>query len=409
MTKTEIEEETERFVRGAQIACSLSHPGIAQIYHYGTEEKCAYVVMELSRSVTTTLANIIYDSDSASGALFFRQLVQGAAALDYCHGKGIIHRNVKPSKFLVDADGFGRLIDFDLACDLAESIRPGTIRGTPHYMSPEQIRGGKPDGRSDQFSLAVIAFEGLTGHRPFDHGRIEDLFHKILWEEPRRPDELNPAIGAGTAEVLLRGLSKQFTERYRTCGDFVSELLSAYEGFNGPVDLPRWHDRSSEAANSSVIRPIQYFSCFISYSRKDIEFAMQLYRDLERHGLKCWFAEDDLKIGDRFRARIDQVIRIYDKSLVILSQNSIASNWVEEEVEGALEEEHRRGNPVLFPIRIDDSVMKTTEAWASEIRRTRHIGDFKNWRIKDDYEAAFSRLIRDLAITQGKQTEARGQ
>nr|MDQ3820099.1 toll/interleukin-1 receptor domain-containing protein [Acidobacteriota bacterium] len=90
-------------------------------------------------------------------------------------------------------------------------------------------------------------------------------------------------------------------------------------------------------------QPIQFYSCFISYSSKDQDFAERLYADLQNKGVRCWFAPEDLKIGDKIRDRIDESIRLRDKLLLILSEHSIASEWVEHEVESALEEERQRG------------------------------------------------------------------
>ena len=123
---------------------------------------------------------------------------------------------------------------------------------------------------------------------------------------------------------------------------------------------------------------------------------MRLYPDLQAKGVRCWYAPEDLKIGDKFRTRIDEAIRIHDKLLLILSENSVRSTWVETEVETAFERERRESRTVLFPIRIDDSVMQTEAAWAAEIRRTRHIGDFRNWKDHDSFQQAFERLLRDL-------------
>ncbi len=147
---------------------------------------------------------------------------------------------------------------------------------------------------------------------------------------------------------------------------------------------------------SLVAHPIQFYSCFISYSSKDQEFADRLYADLQNKGVRCWFAPEDLKIGDRIRDRIDESIRLRDKLLLILSENSIASEWVEHEVESALEEERRRGRTILFPIRLDDAVMESGKAWAALIRRSRHIGDFTGWKNHDSYQKAFNILLRDL-------------
>ena len=142
--------------------------------------------------------------------------------------------------------------------------------------------------------------------------------------------------------------------------------------------------------------PFQFYSCFISYSSKDQKFAERLHADLQDKGVRCWFAPEDLKIGARTRPAIDEAIRVRDKLLLILSERSIESDWVEKEVETAFEEERRRKRTVLFPIRLDNTVMDTSEAWAADIRRTRTIGDFRHWKDHDAYQKAFDRLIRDL-------------
>ena len=152
---------------------------------------------------------------------------------------------------------------------------------------------------------------------------------------------------------------------------------------------------------SLISQPARYYSCFISYSSNDDEFATRIYNDLKGQGIRCWRDKEELKIGDRIRPRIEQSIQEHDKLLLILSEDSIASQWVEKEVETAFEKERR--NPVktvLFPIRVDDAVMDSDEAWAADIRRTRHIGDFSNWKDHDSYQKAFDRLMRDLKASE---------
>jgi uncharacterized protein YjbI with pentapeptide repeats len=147
---------------------------------------------------------------------------------------------------------------------------------------------------------------------------------------------------------------------------------------------------------SLVGKSIEYYSCFISYSSKDDTFARRLYADLQSHNVRCWFAPEDMKIGDNIRPRIDESIRISDKLLLVLSKHSVTSKWVEFEVEAAMDKEQEGKPPVLFPVRLDNAVMESTTAWAAHIKRTRHIGDFTQWKNHDDYEKAFSRLLRDL-------------
>lgn len=145
-------------------------------------------------------------------------------------------------------------------------------------------------------------------------------------------------------------------------------------------------------------KPWEYYSCFISYAEKELdsEFARRLHADLVANEVRTWFAPHDMKTGQEIRQTIDDAIKLRDKVVLVLSMNSINSNWVKKEVETAFEEECRRGKIVLFPIRIDDAVMKTDVAWAADIRRSRHIGDFRNWKSHDEYQNAFNRLLNDL-------------
>src|ERR1051326_6650359 len=128
-------------------------------------------------------------------------------------------------------------------------------------------------------------------------------------------------------------------------------------------------------------KAFEYYSCFISYSNHDQPFAERLYADLQAKGVRCWFAAHDLKIGEKFRDRIDESIRLHDKLLVVLSEHAVESDWVEDEVTRALDKERQHPErTVLFPIRLDEAVMTTQHAWASGIRLKHHIGDFTGWK-----------------------------
>jgi hypothetical protein len=137
------------------------------------------------------------------------------------------------------------------------------------------------------------------------------------------------------------------------------------------VGLP---DRLIEYLPSLIGEAIQYYACFISYSSHDQDFAERLHNDLQSKGVRCWFAPEDLKIGQRIRHGIDEAIRVHDKLLLILSEHSVTSQWVEQEVESALEQERQAGKTILFPIRLDDAVMTMTSGWPRLLRNTRNIG-----------------------------------
>ncbi len=157
--------------------------------------------------------------------------------------------------------------------------------------------------------------------------------------------------------------------------------------------------------HSLVGHPVNYYSCFISYSSKDEALARRLHTNLQAKGVRCWFAPEDMKIGDKIRTQIGEAIHLQDKLLLLLSEHSITSTWVEDEVEAALEKEQNQHRNVLFPVRLDESVMETSQAWAAMLRRSRHIGDFSNWTDLQAYQMAFKRLLEDLKKTDEQQDQ----
>lgn len=147
-------------------------------------------------------------------------------------------------------------------------------------------------------------------------------------------------------------------------------------------------------------KAIDFYSCFISHSSKDKPFAERLHADLQARGVRCWYAPRDLQIGEPFVAGIDKGIRLHDKLLLVLSEHSVASDWVQFEVNLALTKEKGKEPWVLFPIRLDNTVMETDARWAQLIRESRHIGDFTHWKDHDSYQQALERLLRDLSHQQ---------
>lgn len=174
-------------------------------------------------------------------------------------------------------------------------------------------------------------------------------------------------------------------EAFQECVESISALLAQ------PT-------RASLASAPSQGPAAYYHSCFISYSSKDEALAQRLYADLKAQGVQCWFAPHDMKIGAKIRSTLDQAISQQDKLLLLLSQHSIESYWVEDEVEAALERERTEHSELLFPIRLDNAISETRQAWAAKLRRQVNIGDFSNWNDSQAYERAFERLLRDLKM-----------
>lgn len=158
--------------------------------------------------------------------------------------------------------------------------------------------------------------------------------------------------------------------------------------------------------------PIQFYSCFISYSGKDEEFARSLHQRMRAAGLRVWFAPEDLKGGDKLLDQLERAIQLHDRLLLVLSDHSIMSEWVMTEIRRAREAERKEGRRKLFPIRLTD--FNTLNEWkcpdsksgqdlAEEVRQY-FIPDFSNWKNHDDFEKAFDRLLRDLKAEEGKPT-----
>jgi len=147
---------------------------------------------------------------------------------------------------------------------------------------------------------------------------------------------------------------------------------------------------------TTMMHPVQYHSLFISYSSADDMLARRLYADLQANGVRCWITCEDRNIDDKTRLRIDEAVHLQSRLLLLLSRHTIASAWVEEEVEAALEKEQRQQREVLFLARLDESVMQTTQAWVVKLRQHRPIGDFTHWTDQQRYQRAFDRLLRDL-------------
>jgi len=148
-----------------------------------------------------------------------------------------------------------------------------------------------------------------------------------------------------------------------------------------------------------------YYSCFISYSSKDEPVVSKIYNDLQKAGVRCWFAPQDLKAGEDFNSTIRDAIDASDKLLLVLSSNSVHSKWVELEVRKAIEKENLSNKSILFPVRLDDAVMETKSEWLRHLVESKHIGDFRQWQSADAYQRAVSQLIRDLTLSTAIESE----
>jgi tRNA A-37 threonylcarbamoyl transferase component Bud32 len=217
----------ERLFREARSAGVLSHPNIVTIYDMDEVEGLAYIAMAYVNG--PTLEKILSSDAPLSGANMLRILRQTASGLDYAHGRGIVHRDVKPANIMTDEDGAVKITDFGIAKITAAGnmTETRTVVGTPNYMSPEQVQGMTVDGRSDQFSLAVIAYEILTGERPFQGEQLSTVVYRIVADQPAAAHLINPTLTPQIDAVLRRALAKKPEDRFPSCSGFAGALEMA--------------------------------------------------------------------------------------------------------------------------------------------------------------------------------------
>jgi uncharacterized protein YjbI with pentapeptide repeats len=153
-------------------------------------------------------------------------------------------------------------------------------------------------------------------------------------------------------------------------------------------ELIGFYQRAAESAS--------FHTAFVSYSSVDQDFADRIYADLQDAGIRVWLATEDLKTGDRFRQVIYDAIRAHDKLLLVLSRSSVVSEWVEDEVDAALDREKEEGRSILFPVTLDNALWETDRAWVRSLTHKRHVCDFSRWKEPEAYRSALDRLLRDL-------------
>jgi branched-chain amino acid transport system substrate-binding protein len=233
------ERFVKRFMREARSAARLDHAGLVTIYGAGQNNEQYYFVMQyLEGQPLDDLVRWrgVFSSDEVISIL--RPL---AEALDYAHRNGFVHRDVKPGNIIVGPDGKAKLTDFGIVHAAQETslTETGTVLGTPRYMSPEQAKGTKKvDGRSDQYSLAVVAYEMLAGRVPFLADNTLALLHKIVYDSPPPLRPLRPDLPRQVDKVLSKAMAKDPEERYPSTSAFVEDLEEALD--KEPSSVPAW-------------------------------------------------------------------------------------------------------------------------------------------------------------------------
>jgi serine/threonine protein kinase len=226
----------ERLLREARAAGALDHPNIVTVFDVGEESGVTYIVVEFIQGVTLDELLRKAGGPVATGRAL-TILAESARALDYAHARGVVHRDVKPANIMIREDGSVKLADFGIAKlpAAATLTAPGDLAGTPFFLSPEQLRGEVASARSDQFSLAVVAWMLLTGSKPFDAPQLAALLSSILMRDPER----NSLLGDESDVVLRRALRKDPLQRFPSCSAFVDALQNSCSGAPPSTPSPR--------------------------------------------------------------------------------------------------------------------------------------------------------------------------
>jgi hypothetical protein len=221
----------ERFFLEAKIAAKLIHPHIVVTYDADTDEKTGvpFIAMELVEGESLSQRLAKRGRLDWEGALDV--VIPLARGLDYAHAEGIVHRDIKPANVLLTRREVPKIADFGIAkLQTAELTQTGMIVGTPYFMSPEQLRGEKLDGRSDLFSLAALLYNLLTGRPPFGGAELASIASQVLYKDPVPPCELFPGIPPGLDGVLAVALMKSADDRHASAGELADELVLVRQG-----------------------------------------------------------------------------------------------------------------------------------------------------------------------------------
>ncbi len=226
-------ELRQRFLREAQSAARLAHPNIVTLYDFGEDQGRVYMAMELLQG--SDLKDLIKERGLALAAKL-DLMEQVCDALAAAHAMDVVHRDLKPANIHVQLNNQVKIVDFGLArLGASEMTKTGMVMGTPHYMSPEQVKGERADVRSDVFSLGAVFYELLGHHRPFDADSLHAVFFQVLEHEPAPVTEWDADLPAIMVPFLARALAKDPAKRYQNAGEMREALRVAKRAITGEI------------------------------------------------------------------------------------------------------------------------------------------------------------------------------
>ncbi|HEY1336189.1 MAG TPA: serine/threonine-protein kinase [Bryobacteraceae bacterium] len=215
----------ERFQREAEIGEKLDHPGVMKVFA-DPDRSRVYMVMEWVDG--RLLRQVLHDQSRMPKERALRIAIAIADTLDYIHRNGVVHRDLKPENIMIGENDTIKLIDFGIAGKAGAKrltfAKLSQVAGTPDYISPEQVKGKRGDGRSDIYALGVMLYEMLTGKTPFTGSNPFAIMNDRLINNPIPPREQNPEVSPELQEVIYRALERDPQNRYSTANEFAWDL-----------------------------------------------------------------------------------------------------------------------------------------------------------------------------------------
>ncbi len=231
-----------RFTREARMVAKLHHPNIIPVYRVHHSHNLAFYTMHFVSG--RSLGEIMGSSRVLTMREVEQTMLESAAGLGYAHKRGVIHRDVKPANILLDAEGSVHLTDFGIAKALVGNTQlteTGAVIGTPQYMAPEQCDGRCVDGRADQYSLAIVGYQLIAGHPPFEADSMKELIYHHLFTAPKPLSEIRSDTPVPLTDAIHKALSKDPADRFNSMEDFCM----AIEG-KGPPVFVKWIDETAD-------------------------------------------------------------------------------------------------------------------------------------------------------------------
>jgi serine/threonine protein kinase len=237
----------KRFHREARLAANLDHPGIVDIYDFGSSENFDYIIMPFIDG--ETLKEKLKREKRLPISKSLDLIAAITSALSFAHNNNVVHRDIKPSNILIDKQERAYLTDFGISKDLGDVdlTLPDTVMGSPRYISPEQITGKKIDGRCDLYALGLIFYEMVTGSYPYADRNANAVYYAQVNEVPQRPDQINPDIPGTVSDIIMKLIEKLPDNRYQKGSQILQDIANAKSGLP-PV-------QSSEAEPHIEVKP----------------------------------------------------------------------------------------------------------------------------------------------------------